>query len=150
MQVSKKRIRIILGIGGVILLLLAAVLSVPLVNDRTCAKITERLEDIPLPEDTAYLESVTKAGKLVGNGNGMQYFGTILIKSQSAAEELSAYYAQYDANIEVRAQTSQTIDWLEHAPIALETAIEERASYYLVSLWGEGISPFAELDLRGH
>ena len=35
-----------------------------------------------LPKNTELIESIYKAGKLVGNGNGMQYFGVILIKSE--------------------------------------------------------------------
>lgn len=47
------------------------------------------------PENTEYIGSVCGAGKLIGCGNGMQYFGAILIKSELSREALEAYYSNY-------------------------------------------------------
>ena len=44
------------------------------------------------------IESISRAGKLTGNGNGMQYFGAILIRSDLSLEELDAYYSRYRSN----------------------------------------------------
>ena len=59
----------------------------PIVNDNVAKKTADELVEIPLPNNTAFIESIYKAGKLVGNGNGMQYFGAILIKSELSVEE---------------------------------------------------------------
>lgn len=66
--------KIIKIIAIIIMILLVALIlfliSVPIVNDHSAAKVAKRLEKIPLPEQTEYLESVSAAGKLVGNGDG--------------------------------------------------------------------------------
>ena len=48
----------------------------------------KELCETPLPEKTELIESISRAGKLTGNGNGMQYFGAILIRSDLSLEEL--------------------------------------------------------------
>ena len=57
-------------------------LTAPIVNDRIAEQTADKLADLPLPDHTEMLESVYEAGKLTGNGNGMQYFGAILIQSE--------------------------------------------------------------------
>lgn len=71
------KLKRILGIivGGFILALLGIMISIPLVNDHVAKKTAKVIEKIELPEHTEYMESFWKAGKLVGNGNGMQYLG---------------------------------------------------------------------------
>jgi hypothetical protein len=96
------------------------------------------------------VESISKAGKLVGNGNGMQYFGAMLIKSEQTLEELAAYYADVNAEIVVKVQNSQAIECLEHAQLSFATEITEEENYYIVYLFGEGLAPFSQLDIRGH
>ena len=34
------------------------------------------------------IESLSEAGRLTGNGNGLQYFGAVLIRSELSLEEL--------------------------------------------------------------
>lgn len=64
-----------------------------------CAYNVEKmLCETPLPEQTELIEAISKAGKLTGNGNGMQYFGAILIKSELSLEELETYYSDYRSN----------------------------------------------------
>lgn len=134
----------------IILLIVAFVVSVPLVNDFSAKNVENSLVEIALPEDTQMVESISKAGKLVGNGNGMQYFGAMLIKSEQTLEEIAAYYADVNAEIVVKVQTSQAIECLEHAQLSFTTEITNAENYYIVYLFGEGIAPFSQLDLRGH
>ena len=134
----------------VILLIVAFAVSVPLVNDFSAKNVENSLVEIALPENTQMVESVSKAGKLVGNGNGMQYFGAMLIKSEQTLEELAAYYADVNAEIVVRVQTAQAIECLEHAQLSFATQITEEENYYIVYLFGEGLAPFSQLDIRGH
>ena len=134
----------------IILLVVVFAVSVPFVNDFSAKNVENSLLEIELPENTQMVESVSKAGKLVGNGNGMQYFGAMLIKSEQTLEELTAYYADVNAEIVVKAQTSQEIACLEHAQLSFTAEITEEENYYIVYLFGEGIAPFSQLDLRGH
>ena len=134
----------------IILLVVIFAVSVPLINDFSAKNVENSLLEIALPENTQMVESVSKAGKLVGNGNGMQYFGAMLIKSEQTLEELTAYYADVNAEIVVKAQTSQEIACLEHAQLSFTAEITEEENYYIVYLFGEGIAPFSQLDLRGH
>ena len=72
-------------------MLLALLIAAPMVNDHKAKKTADKLADLPLPDKTEYIEQAYKAGKLVGNGNGMQYFGAVLIKSELSVEELQEY-----------------------------------------------------------
>lgn len=134
----------------VIFLFVGLVVSVPLVNDFSAKNVEKSLVEIALPENTQMVESLSKAGKLVGNGNGMQYFGAMLIQSELTMEELSDYYSQKNADIIVKVQKTQKIECVEHAQLSFTTQITDAENYYIVYLFGEGIAPFAELDLRGH
>lgn len=132
-----------------IFLLLAAA---PVVNDNMAKKTAEGLADLPLPDDTEYIETVYKAGKLVGNGNGMQYFGAILIKSELPLEELKKYYSSYAENeweCVVENQINRDIKALEHPGPAFKTDITGD-NYYIVYSWGSNNTIFHELDIRGH
>ena len=134
----------------IILLIVVFAGSVPFVNDFLAKNVENSLVEIALPENTQMVESISKAGKLVGNGNGMQYFGAMLIKSEQILEELAAYYADVNAEIVVKVQTSQAIECLEHAQLSFTTEITEEENYYIVYLFGEGLAPFSQLDIRGH
>ena len=126
------------------------VLSIPLVNNSSAKKIEKQLVEIDLPDNTEIVESLSKAGKLVGNGNGMQYFGAMLIRSEKTLDELTVYYSQNNTNICVKEQKTQIIQCVEHGELSFKTHITDDEDCYIVYLFGSGISPFAELDIRGH
>ena len=137
-------------IAVVIVLFIGFAVSVPMVNDFSAKNVEKSLVEITLPENTQMVESISKTGKLVGNGNGMQYFGAMLIQSELTKEELSDYYSGINADIIVKVQKTQKIECVEHAQLSFTTQITDTENYYIVYLFGEGITPFAELDLRGH
>ncbi len=142
----------IILIGALCFALLALIAAIPAVNDRAAAETAERILEIQLPEATEYLESFSKAGKLTGNGNGMQYLGGILIHSRLTLEELRAYYApwaQSGWDCVVERQTGQELPFVEHGAVSLHTRIDGDG-YFIVYSWGRGPSLFQELDLRGH
>jgi len=133
----------------VITLLIGFVVSIPAVNDLSAKRMERQLLDVCLPDDTEIVESLSKAGKLVGNGNGMQYFGAMLIKSEQTLEELSAYYSDQLTGAVVKKQKTQQIQFLNRN-ISFEAPMADAESYYIVYLFGNGIAPFSHLDLRGH
>ncbi len=141
---------IVLGIlfAGIAVFLL----SVPIVNNNIASETARRVKEIELPEATEYIESFSKAGKLVGNGNGMQYLGGILIESELSLEDLESYYSQYAENeweCIVEKQTGKNIRFVEHGTVSLNGDIDGD-NFYIVYSWGDGDSIYSELDLRGH
>lgn len=140
---------------GIILLtlLLIFVLSIPLVNNYSARSLQNRLTALPLPPSTEYIESLSSAGKLTGNGNGMQFFAALLIQSDLSAAELNTFYSTYrqnDWDCLVLPQSGRDVPLIEHADLAFTHDLSPQESYYIVYSWGDGIAPFACLDLRGH
>ena len=132
--------------------LIGSVISIPLINNHTAYKVEKALCEIPLPEETELIESLSQAGKLTGNGNGMQYFGAILIKSELSLEELETYYSDYRSNeweYLVEIQEGQSIEGIDHGTLQFAEEIKDRG-YYIVYSWGSGNSLLDELDIRGH
>lgn len=135
-----------------IVLILAAFVSVPVYNNYCAYNVEKMLCETPLPEQTELIEAISQTGKLTGNGNGMQYFGAILIKSELSLEELDAYYSDYrSSELEylVEVQKGQSVEMLEHGVLQFSEEINGN-SYYIVYSWESGNSLLGELDIRGH
>ena len=133
----------------VIVLIVGFIISIPLVNNYSANNVEQELLGIALPDNTEMIESLSIAGKVVGNGNGMQYFGAILIKSEKTLDELSAYYLNKLDGILVKEQKSKEIEFT-HGNVSFSSNINEEGNYFIVYLFGDGIFPFSELDIRGH
>lgn len=132
--------------------LIGGVISIPLINNHTAYKVEMALCEIPLPEETELIEWLSQAGKLTGNGNGMQYFGAILIRSDLSLEELDSYYSDYRSNeweYLVKTQEGQSIEVIDHGVQQFSVEIKDYG-YYIVYSWGSGNSLLEELDIRGH
>ena len=132
--------------------LIGGVISIPLINNYTAYKVERALCEIPLPEEAELIESLSQAGKLTGNGNGMQYFGAILIRSDLSLEELDAYYSENRSNeweYLVEVQEGQSVEMIEHGGLQFSEEIKGN-SYYIVYSWGSGNSLLRELDICGH
>ena len=145
-----KKIKIVGILAAVVLI--GGSLSIPLINNHIAYKVEKALCEIPLPEKTELTESLSQAGKLTGNGNGMQYFGAILIKSELSLEELDAYYSGYRSNeweCLVETQEGQNIEVIDHVTLQFTEEIKGNG-YYIVYSWGSGKSLLEELDIRGH
>ncbi len=50
------------------------------------------IANVELPEDTKIIDRLSIAGKMNGNGSGMQYLGLILIESELSLSELQKHY----------------------------------------------------------
>ena len=104
---------IIYGCLGIVL---CFIMSIPIVNDYCAYMVEKKLCAAPLPENTQLIDSVSKAGKLTGNGNGMQYLGAILIQSELTMEQLDSYYLHYRENeweYLVTVQTDRDLSFIE-------------------------------------
>ena len=134
-----------------IVLILAAFVSVPVYNNYCAYNVERMLCETPLPEQTELIEAISQTGKLTGNGNGMQYFGAILIKSELSLEELDDYYSDYRSSeweYLVEVQEEQSVEMIEHGGLQFSEEIKDN-SYYIVYSWGSGNSLLRELDIRG-
>lgn len=131
-----------------------SILSIPVVNDLYANGVRKELISLPRPENTELIDSFSRAGKLVGNGNGMQYFGAILLKSALTEDELDSFYEQYRGfklECVVEKQTGNNIDVLERGNG--NNAFKEDMSdgdYYIVYSWGDSDYILRDLDIRGH
>ncbi len=145
-----KKLKLVGILAAVVLI--GGVISIPFVNDHIAYKVEMALCEIPLQEETELIESLSQAGKLTGNGNGMQYFGAILIQSDLSLEELDAYYSDYRSNeweYIVKTQEGQSIEVIDHGVLQFTEKIKDNG-YYIVYSWGSGNSLLEELDIRGH
>lgn len=70
--------------------------TIAIVNNCIANNIEQQLIALDLPKDTELTDSISIAEKLFGNGNGMQYFGAILVTSELSEEELKEFYSQFD------------------------------------------------------
>lgn len=143
---------VLIAISAWVILLFAFLSLGSLSNDYTAKQTAKELRDLPLPEQTEWAETVWKAGKLVGNGYGMQYFGAILIKSELSLEQLQAYYAAFakeERRCLVEKQEGKEIRATENISLSFETDASD-GKYYIVYSWGSSNAPFRNFDLRGH
>lgn len=128
------------------------VVGIPLANNHYAEQVEKELRETPLPEKTEIIDSVSQTGKLVCNGNGMQYFGAILLKSKLSLNNLEDYYSAYQKNewsYMVEPQKTQIIEAVEHSRIRFSEKIDDEG-YYIVYSWGDGPELLEELDIRGH
>lgn len=136
----------------VVFIFLSVLVAAPIINDNIAKKTANKLADLPLPNNTEFIEMVYIAGKLIGNGNGMQYFGAILIKSELSLEELKEYYLQFAKNeweCVVESQIDTDIKIIEHTKLTFKTNVEGD-DYYIVYSWGDNNTIFHGFDIRGH
>lgn len=132
---------------GILLILLIAI---PFVNNQSAATVERDLLSLPLPNHTELVDSISRAGKLVGNGNGMQYFGALLIKSELPEDELKLYYGQYRENdCIVERQKDDRIAVIEHGELSFTANLDDDP-YYIVYSWGNSDDFLSSLDIRGH
>ena len=131
------------------------IVMIPLVNNHYAKQLERELRETPLPEKTEIIDSVSRTGKLIGNGNGMQYLGAILLKSKLSLNDLEDHYSAYQKNecsYLVEPQKNQIIEVIEHSRISFSEKVDDGryCRYYIAYLWGDGPDLLEELDFRGH
>lgn len=129
-------------------------ISIPVVNNLTAKGVENHLKSLPLPPDTELAASVSRADKLTGNGNGMQYFGAILLRSELTLDELETFYSQYrrtEWECNVVSQKEPGLDFLDYYDELRFSQYEDvPGNFYIVYSWGDGGEPFVTWDLRRH
>ena len=134
----------------IFLLVLVFLISVPIANDFSARQTADDIASLPLPQNTRIVERFSRAGNMVGNG--MQFFGAVLLESDLSLEELEKHYAAYrekDWYYNVEVQDTQKINAIDHGYRSFKTDVSN-GNFYIVYSWGDGISPFRDFDVRGH
>lgn len=138
----------------VIILIFLISISIIVSNDNISKKVEKELKSIPLPSNSKLMDSISISGKLTGNGNGMQYFGAILIKTQLNEEDLEKYYKEYRNgkwDCLIKKQTSNEIDVIEHGTYLFKNFdSKESLNYYMIYSWGNSENELFNLDIRGN
>lgn len=147
---------------GIIILFILLIIGLPLyivlMNNEIANRTTEELANIQLPENTQVVDTISIAGKVSGNGNGMQYFGAVLLKTNLSEEELDTYYQQYRGNSSkflIKKQETEKIEVIDKPGYYFQTFNEEdKEKYYILYSYGSAdgifLEDLLELDLRGH
>ena len=144
-----------------VLILLPVVLYAAIVVTNNCiaAQIEKVLKLSPLPPDTVLVDSISLAGKLTGNGNGMQYMGSILLMTDLQEEELAEHYSRSFDYITVKKQTSEAIDFIHPKKYSFEGFTEESGrTYYSITCWDSNrrdlfsdfVITLLDFDIRGY
>ena len=153
----KKRLPVIC----IILLIVISYMAIHLTNDHIAEKMRQQLVNCPLPEWTSLLDSRSIAGKMLGNGNGMQWFGIILLKSPLDEASLSDWF---NDNMDVDKNAEYITILKQDSPYIFEFSDRQFAGYtsedgcYQVrfvkesSVGSEGSfwDALLNCDLRGH
>lgn len=153
MRIAKRVLAILLIF--MLVLPIITYIGIVITNNSIANRIEKDLTAYELPADTVLVDSVSIAGKLDGSGNGMQYRGAILVKSELGEKELTEHYGSAFDHIEVRKQTSADI----YGKYSFDRfSDEDKDSYYSVicqddkrtETFGGFISALLDFDVRGH
>jgi len=159
----KNRLRHVIRVTmvAIAVLLLFFALGIPVMNNAVALGIENDLKKLPLPPQTEIVESTSVASKLTGNGNGMQYFGAVLLSSELSADELYDHYRAYRKGLYdclIEPQSGNTIcpagQELRSGSVDLSfRSSVEGEGYYILYSWGDAPAWLRELlntDARGH
>ncbi|CAM3413042.1 MULTISPECIES: hypothetical protein [Saccharibacillus] len=134
----------------------------PVWNEAHMYTFGQQLRKAPLPEDTVFVEMQSAVGKLNGNGNGIDFFAGMLVRSDLSLSELIDYYDsvsfagakddEHTAEIQVIKANSDELHskYLERRDLKFRKlrSTEDFSGYYFVNLYDGGYE--AVFDLRGN
>ena len=134
--------------------------AIYVVNNHIAKQLESQLLNCPLPPNSEIVDSVSVAGKIEGNGNGMQWFGIILIKSEMNEDDLSQWYSSHmdtDESDEIYVIRQKSPEVFEYENYRFNNFSGEDLCYQIqlfrdsavgteLSIW-ESLLNF---DLRGH
>lgn len=140
-------------LGVLAIIVIAPAVIVPLVNDTAARGVETRLRDVPLPAGAELVDSDAIAGKISGNGNGMQYLGALLIRGADGegADALGEHFRVHGeaAGLSVSVTPAEQFEGFSRTDGFLARPGERGT--FIVWAWGEGPGWFFEgFDIRGH
>lgn len=123
-------------------------------NDKYVANLTSDLQNSPTPDKTAVVEAESFVGKLSGSsefkGKGVQYFSSILIKSELDEDQLKDYYSSVTVNghsCNIEKQTSRIISQITEKTVEFTSDVNS-SDYYIVYIWDTNDDFFNIMDFR--
>lgn len=152
-----KKIRFIIILAAVLLPVMMYTFIV-VANNRIADSLKQDLLNYPLPPQTELLDSESIAARVAGNGNGMQYIGALLVKSELGEDELQAYYDRCPSSAEYAEVLPQESEYIfEYRNYRFDNW-EAGENMYRVTLWIHSISGLEDTiweallncDIRGH
>ena len=158
----KNRLRHVIRVTMVVVaaFLLFFALIIPVINNAIAFGIEGDLKSAPLPEHTEIVETTSVAGKLTGNGNGMQYFGAVLLESELSLEQLQKHYAAYRQGASDCFVEPQITNEIRPAGNLINPVSDlsfrepiDGEGYYILYSWGDApawVRDLLNTDMRGH
>ena len=150
----KKGIGIALAAPFVLLALLYA--GIVIANNAIAMGTEAELRACPQPEGTEIVESLAAAAKMEGNGNGMEYYGILLVRSALDEDALHDWYAKRFVGGDqiVMARRQETPYVFEYGRPRFAN-FDGSGDLYAVSLRrfntrGDFVGELLDCDLRGH
>ncbi len=160
-----KRLLFTIALVPALLVLLVVTLFIvsPILNNITLSSFSKQIYECPLPKNTLLIEAEAVCGKLNGNGNGMDFFACILIKSNMSIEQIKQYYKdkkfkpakkdkEHVVDIEATSVNGEQLstDYVLHEDVRFSKLknIRDYSGYYVVMIYDGGYS--ADFDIRGH
>ena len=142
---------------AVVILAVLAYAGIVSSNNRIAEGLQKQLVDCMLPPNTELVDSAAVAGRLQGNGNGMQYFGVALIHSNLDEGPLRTWYEAQLPNEEyiwVTRRESELFD----SSTRLFKDFEDDSHYWFVMLSRYNpigkdatlLDGLRDIDIRGH
>ncbi len=123
------------------------------INEKNLRTLMDEFTDI-ISEYADVIETKSVYGKLNGNGNGIQYFGAVLVPKDSI-KDIEALIEKLDIQFELVGyceQEGQEIlsEYLEHKKIKYETIIDDNQKYISIYFFVSDY-PYSNLfDIEGH
>ncbi len=141
-----------------IVLLLAGGVSSSIIgiskNDKYVSDLTNDLQNSKTPEKTEVVEVQSFVGKLSNSselkGKGVQYFSSVLIKSELDEDQLTDYYSTLlvdGHNCNIQKQTSKIISQITEKNAKFNTDVNS-SDYYIVYIWDTNDDFFNIMDFR--
>lgn len=100
------------------------------------------------------IETKSVYGKLNGNGNGINYFGAVLI-DKDAIDDVDSLVAKLDEEFEVveycvQKESKITSKYLEHRTLKYDTDVKEEDGYISIQFYNSSHPDSDLLDIAGH
>ena len=149
---------LIVSIAAVVLLVSGVVAFFFGINQNSLIsrKLTKDLKSqIKDNESFEIVDSVSVCGKLVGNGNGMQFYGAVLVESHSETDvsefvdslgsefEVVGYCVQTDSQIKTDALNGHFYSQYENFP-------NDGKTYYTIYYFNSNHKYSTDFDIRAH
>jgi hypothetical protein len=141
--------KILLTIVIVVCILpVALLIVVTIINSIKASAYQKDLNKFELPPSTSVVDSEYIVGRINSNGNGTNYYASLLLDSELSAEELKEYYSSFSDWCNVKVLNSDNPKEIGFSYDISNYSCEECYLVYVCTSPNNEL--LYELDLRGH